>query len=229
MENIYSIEQLSPDIWSINEKNGRCFLLDGEKQSLLIDTGYGGGDLFEAVSRLTQKPVFVVNTHADPDHIGANNQFADIRMHPAEFDRYYSKLKPPAPPHAVWEGNTIDLGNFQLEVIFTPGHTPGAISLLERNRRFLIGGDNVQTANIYMFGPGRNIFAYIESLTKLCNMADSFDYIYSSHGNVKVGRDVLNGVLRGAKRLVDGELEGETAPQGLPCKLFKCDVCGFYY
>ena len=60
-------------------------------------------------------------------------------------------------------------------------------------------------------------------------MADSFDYIYSSHGNVKVGRDVLNGVLRGARHLVDGKLEEEAAPQGLPCKLFKCDVCGFYY
>ncbi len=57
----------------------------------------------------------------------------------------------------LWEGTVIDLGFWKFEVILTPGHTPGSIMLLDREKRLLISGDTIQAGDIYMFGPGRNL------------------------------------------------------------------------
>lgn len=53
----------------------------------------------------------------------------------------------------LWEGTVIDLGFWKFEVILTPGHTPGSIMLLDREKRLLISGDTIQAGDIYMFGP----------------------------------------------------------------------------
>jgi glyoxylase-like metal-dependent hydrolase (beta-lactamase superfamily II) len=64
--------------------HGIMYLLWGDTSALLIDTGYGSGDLRALVSSITDKPVKAVNTHAHFDHIGANYQFGDCWIHRAE-------------------------------------------------------------------------------------------------------------------------------------------------
>ena len=62
----------------------------------------------------------------------------------------------------AFEGDIIDLGERKLEVIHVPGHTPGSITLLDREERCLIGGDPVQIdGEIYMFGLHRDMEAYV--------------------------------------------------------------------
>ena len=48
--------------------------------AVLIDTGCGIGDLRKAVAGVTDKPVVVVNTHTQLDHLGSNRQFDEIAM-----------------------------------------------------------------------------------------------------------------------------------------------------
>lgn len=74
----YKIENAFSDKMPFNVY---CYLITGEKYSLLIDTMFGFGDLKAYCGTLTDKPVKVVNTHAHGDHIGGNYHFASCYMH----------------------------------------------------------------------------------------------------------------------------------------------------
>ena len=62
-------------------------LLVGEEKALLIDTGYGFGDVKGAVREITDKPLMIVNTHGHVDHTCGNYQFEeDIYISEADMD-----------------------------------------------------------------------------------------------------------------------------------------------
>lgn len=209
---MYEVFQLDATCWRIEEDGVRCFLLTGTKEALLIDSGLGTGDLKATVDRLTCLPIRLVNTHADRDHIGCNHQFPQAFMHPAEFDRYQEKQAPGLPaPTALWEGEGIDLGERVLEILLIPGHTPGSIALLDRASRLLFSGDSIQDGQIFMFGPGRNLPAYIASMEKLSRSIPLFDHIHPSHGSVTLEGDFLGPLLDGARRILRSELQGKAA------------------
>jgi len=44
---------------------------------------------------------------------------------------------------AITEGETVQLGDFFFEIVHTPGHSPGHISLFDRDRGLLLAGDLV--------------------------------------------------------------------------------------
>lgn len=84
----FTVERLSPDTWAISEYRHReethCYLLLGNREALLIDTGLGVADLGPVVRALTGLPLRVVTTHAHWDHIGSHAGFAHIAVHSLE-------------------------------------------------------------------------------------------------------------------------------------------------
>ncbi len=64
-------------------------------------------------------------------------------------------------------GDIFDLGNFVFEVLHTPGHSPGHISLFERNRRILFPGDLVGKGPAWYTPSSGGVIAYLDSLVKL--------------------------------------------------------------
>ena len=129
----------------------------------------------------------------------------------------------------LWEGEIIDLGHWKFEVILTPGHTPGSIMLLEREKRMLISGDTIQDGTIFMFGAGRNMPAFQSSLKRVMAMADTFDTIWPSHGSYPLTADIIPGILQGAQDLLDGKLPSQEPPWPMPCKKYTCDAASFLY
>ena len=63
-------QMIEKDYYCIEQDFVRSFLLLGESEALLVDTGLGGGGLRECVEQITKLPVTVVFTHADGDHVG---------------------------------------------------------------------------------------------------------------------------------------------------------------
>ncbi len=208
----------------------RAFLFTGTRQALLVDSTNGSGDLAGAVRTLTDRPVMLVNTHADKDHIGCNHQFPAAWMHPAEF-AYYAETcgAGSAPPAPLQDGETIDLGGRSFQVVLVPGHTYGSIALLDRENRILVCGDTVSTGPVFLFGRARNLDAYEVSLKRLLDLGGAFDTIYPSHGEFPVGRSQLENQLRCAQRLRRGELEPQEPLLPIPAKMFCSDGAGFYY
>jgi glyoxylase-like metal-dependent hydrolase (beta-lactamase superfamily II) len=77
----FKTRNLSGGVYSIYEPAGvGCHLIVGSERALLIDTGYGFGDIALAVKEITDKPVVVVNTHIHPDHSMGNNQFEEVAI-----------------------------------------------------------------------------------------------------------------------------------------------------
>ncbi len=200
--------QMNQDTWRMEDSGVRFFLLAGSEKALLIDSGMTVPDAGAVASTLTNLPISLLNTHSDMDHTGSNGLFASFRMHPAD-EENYRKSGQGGQLIPVFDGDEIDLGNRLLKIIHIPGHTPGSIAVLDVARRVLISGDPVQQhGRIFMFGPHRNMQDYISSLDKLENMADQFDQIWPSHGDLPVGPDILPKLREGAQKILDKKIMG---------------------
>ena len=131
--------------------------------------------------------------------------------------------------HPLWEGGIIDLGHWRFEVVLTPGHTPGSVMLLERDKRMLISGDTIQDGMIFMFGPGRNMPAFRCSLRRIMGLTDAFDTVWPSHGNYPLKPDIILDILRNARELAEGKLSAQEPPWPMPCKKYTGDKVSFLY
>ena len=124
-----------------------CYIVACEKtkQGVIIDPGGNEEDILSACKAENITVKYIVNTHGHPDHVCGNGKLkeatgADIVMHAADADffgqdrveQFFSQLGlPPSPPvdKRVEDGDKITFGNESLEVLLTPGHTPGGICL----------------------------------------------------------------------------------------------------
>ena len=224
------MKQLYENTWAELDVGVRIFLLTGVEKALVIDTGMNGLDIHSLVTAHTSLPYQLLNTHADRDHISSNAQFDALYMHPSEAAFYHNAQNGNGTILPVFDGDVIDLGGRELEIVHLPGHTPGSITVLDRQNRCLIGGDPIQEdGEIFMFGPQRDMDAYIASLKRL-SLRDDFDFIYPSHAEEKVSRDVIPRLIDGAKRILAGEIEGKQAERfGKTFCVFDVGVARFLY
>ena len=222
------MKELFQNTWAENDNGVRFFLLIGSERALVIDTGMTGPDIRAAVKEHTDLPYRLLNTHADRDHISSNAQFDAFYMHPSEAAFYRGAQGGKGTMLPVFDGDVIDLGGRELEIIHLPGHTPGSITVLDRRNRCLIGGDPIQEdGNIFRFGPQRDLGAYIAGLRRL-EKRDDFDCIYPSHAKEKVSRDAIGKLIEGAKRILAGEIAGtETERFGKTIRVCDAGVSRF--
>ena len=75
---------MNENTWRIEDGGVRLFLLAGTERALLIDSGMNLKTARDVAAGLTDLPLSLLNTHADRDHIGSNEQFERFYMHPAE-------------------------------------------------------------------------------------------------------------------------------------------------
>ena len=204
----YQIIQMNQNTWRIEDNGVRFFLLAGTEKALLIDSGMQVHTAGDIARGLTTLPVFLLNTHADMDHVGSNEQFESFYMHPAEEESYRNsgkrgRLIP------VQDGDELDLGDRKLRIVHLPGHTPGSIAVLDLGNRVLISGDLVQEhGRIFMFGANRNMQDYIQSLEKLEKMTGEFDELWPSHADIPIRPDVIGRLRDGAEKVLRKEIAG---------------------
>lgn len=137
------------------------------KKAGVVDPGGDVKRLLAAVAHDGLTVEYIIATHGHPDHVCGNRELQDatgakIVMHRADADffgkpevsSYFSMLgmePSPQPEILVEDGDVIRIGNEELQVIHTPGHTPGGICLL--NGVHLITGDT-----LFVGGLGRTDF-----------------------------------------------------------------------
>lgn len=226
----YRTIQIADGFYSIEQDYVRSFLVVGEQEALVIDAGLGSGELRKHIEGITKLPLTVIFTHADGDHIGGAAQFCRRLMHPSEFENYMGRHQNTVPMEAVWEGDILDLGNYRFEVILIPGHTPGSIALLEKDKHFLIGGDSVQLGKIYMFGRGRNFPAYLSSMKKLQDRRKDFHTVYASHDCLSVDAAIIPDLILAATKIMGGQIQGNEGEldSDKSIKCYRTDGVAFY-
>ena len=229
----FTIHKIAENIWAIEQNVVRGFLLVGLDRAVLVDTCFGG-DILCVCRSITDLPITLITTHSDGDHIGCDHQFPTQHLHSAEFDRYISRSKTPLHAAPLKEGDVIPVGEYRLEVLWIPGHTPGSIALLDREHRFLISGDTVQSGCIFMHGEGRDLAAFRDSIARLEDMRQEgiFDTLFPSHGDAVVPADILADHLALAEEVLSGEaVPAGPAPERFPetVRIYRHGRAQMYY
>lgn len=82
---IYRIEKLHEDLYCIRETESvNIYVILGEEKALVLDTGYGYGDLIGEIRKITDKPLVAAVTHGDPDHAMGSFHFDQVYINPAD-------------------------------------------------------------------------------------------------------------------------------------------------
>jgi glyoxylase-like metal-dependent hydrolase (beta-lactamase superfamily II) len=130
-DSIYKATRVAHKVWQIMEnKTVNIYVVEGKDSALIIDTGYGNGDLKSFVQTLTKLPLIVMNTHGHGDHIGGDAQFSRIYAHPEdikmiEYGLKNAKKKAAVTPSfiPVKEGFVFNLGDRKIAVRNARPHT----------------------------------------------------------------------------------------------------------
>jgi hydroxyacylglutathione hydrolase len=178
-------------------------LFDETKECIIIDPGcYDSGERAELADYIQNnflKPIKLINTHCHIDHVVGNKFVADKYNLKLEINKhdlpvleslmmvaamYNLKAEPsPAPSVFLNEGDVIEFGNSKLEILFTPGHSPGSITFYNKEQKFMIVGDVLFYGSIGRTDlPGGDYNTLISSIkNKLLPMGDEY-VVYNGHG-----------------------------------------------
>ena len=119
---LYPMVQFRKDTWEIDEFDcASIFLLIGSERALLIDTGFGIGDLKGAVEMLTDKPVTLVISHSHADHIGGVHQWSDAWIY-EESATLTGIVDPKRPQRTLEQANEARRDDIRLIASRNKGH-----------------------------------------------------------------------------------------------------------
>lgn len=204
------IIKIDDNTYRIEDDGVRFFVLTGTESALMIDSGMNTPDAKKIAEEITDLPLKILNTHADPDHVSGNAAFTECYLGPKDEAKFRSLGHEKEKILPVKEGDVIDLGGRKLIVIDLPGHTEGSIAVLDAEKKVLIGGDSIQSGHIYMFGRGRSMEEYRDSLEDLLkNHGEEFDIIYPSHDSFPVGKDLIPRLIDAAETVLAGRAAGK--------------------
>jgi hydroxyacylglutathione hydrolase len=170
---------------------------------IIIDPGcYYDAEKDKLVAFLAEnklKPTMLINTHCHLDHVFGNKFIAEkynltLQMHENEkpvlafaptsglmynlpFDNYEGDFI------YLNEGDTLKLGDDELQILLTPGHSPGSLSFYSAKNNFVIGGDVLFRNSVGRSDlPGGNHEQLIKSIKEKLLILPADTIVYNGHG-----------------------------------------------
>lgn len=191
--------------------NESIYLLEGSEKAMLIDAGTKMKNLDEVVAKITDKPVSLYATHAHPDHVGSAEYFSEINLNKGEtanMERMLANYK--GTVNYLEDGQIIDLGNREIEVVFTPAHTPGSTTYIDKEAGYGFSGDSFGSGNLLLFtGTFSDLIATCKKMGQQMD-EKNIAFLYPGHFNganpetrqrikdmITLSQDVLYGKVKG--------------------------------
>jgi len=179
----------------VGELETNSYILGSEKtkEAVIIDPGDDYEKIIECLKENGLKARSIINTHGHIDHIGADYKFdIPILIHkedshcltnPEEdvFIFFGRRFPPTKPSRLLKDGDKISVGDIEITVIHTPGHTPGGICL--KYDKILFTGDTLFAGGIGRTDfPGGSADELMESIREKLMTLDEDVTIYPGHG-----------------------------------------------
>lgn len=146
------------------DHNMACFVVEGNKKKVLIDASgkMEGKKIIKKLKSMNLIPDILILTHSHWDHAGGTNpivkEFPSIEVMASRhgikslqdargFNQWFSDVSPVLRPvenvMPLKEGDVIDIGNLELRIFETPGHTNCSLSILDETNKTLFIGDSL--------------------------------------------------------------------------------------
>jgi hydroxyacylglutathione hydrolase len=194
------------DVFADNPYGTNCWLLaaEGSAEALVVDPGFEPGVLHGMLYAAGLRPVAVLLSHAHADHAEQAGTFAGddlpVLVHEADavafddIDHWNPGFPNPlAPVHdlrRLADGEVLTLGGFSVDVLHTPGHTPGHCCFRIDAEDLFLSGDLVFAGSI-----GRSDFANSDpvamrgSLAKFLTLPDDLEVLTGHGPRTTVGQE----------------------------------------
>ncbi|MDQ3849376.1 MAG: MBL fold metallo-hydrolase [Actinomycetota bacterium] len=190
-------------MFTVGPVQENCFLArrDGSDRALMIDPGDEAPRLLEAVEQLGVRLEAILLTHTHFDHVGAVAPVARATGAPV----YCPKLEVAVlrdimayvpwpgfgpfeswdPEHTVEGGETLELAGFRIDVLFTPGHSPGHVTYSIRDEAALFSGDVLFHGSVGRVDlPGGDGPTLMRSLATIVNEFPAQTTIFPGHMSI---------------------------------------------
>lgn len=196
----------------VGQMGANCYLVydDSERICVLVDPGDDSGYITEKILELKLNPEAIIATHGHFDHIMGVFELQKTFNIPFlihKNDEFLVKLVGSAAKHFLKTkdvfipqidgylkgGDTFSTGSIRLDVIETPGHTPGGISLYSKSNSFVIVGDLIFKDGLV----GRTDHSYSSktnlkiSIARILSLAKE-TRVYPGHGDATSVGDLVN-------------------------------------
>lgn len=161
------------------DTNAYIVVCKSSRESILVDAPAEPGKILRQLSGT--RPKCIVLTHNHGDHTGALVEVksalrTQVAVHPLDSGEL------PCPPDIdLNDGDTLDIGKLRIEVLHTPGHTPGSTCLLVG--RYLLAGDTIFPGGPGHTGSPDDFKAIVQSIETRILVLPGETGIYPGHGD----------------------------------------------
>jgi glyoxylase-like metal-dependent hydrolase (beta-lactamase superfamily II) len=182
----------------VGELKTNCYIVASKdtRDAVIIDPGGEPEKIIEAIETDKLKPILIINTHVHPDHVSANSALAEkygivaalgehglilMKLYKDYFEEFSGlKLEDLRIEKLLYDGEIIHVGDIELKVIATPGHSKGSICLYAG--RSLFSGDTLFAGTYGRTDtPGGSEREILASIAKLMSLPDDTN-VYPGHG-----------------------------------------------
>jgi glyoxylase-like metal-dependent hydrolase (beta-lactamase superfamily II) len=188
-------------------ENSFLFRLDGSDRAVLVDPGEEADKLLAAIDQLGVKLDGILLTHTHFDHVGAVAPLAratgaevwcpEIEVPVlADIMRFvpwpgFGPFESYDADHTVAGGERLELAGMEIDVLFTPGHSPGHVTYSIPAEQALFDGDVLFAGSVGRTDlPGGDPATLMRSLAMLVEALPGETVVYPGHmGNTTIGRE----------------------------------------
>ncbi|WP_078379720.1 MBL fold metallo-hydrolase [Sutcliffiella halmapala] len=175
-------------------------LINSKQECLIFDPGSEGEAFISYIEEKALKPIAILLTHAHFDHIGAvdavrdhwkipvyihkkeKNWLMDPSLNGSQFFQLGPITAKPA-DHLIQQEEKLVISNFELDILFTPGHSPGSISFYHASTKTVFSGDALFAGSIGRTDlPGGNHDQLIKSIHDKLLVLPEETTVLSGHG-----------------------------------------------
>jgi glyoxylase-like metal-dependent hydrolase (beta-lactamase superfamily II) len=150
--------------------DGNAWVIGDDDEAIVIDPGSDAGAVRDAVG--DREILAVICTHGHATHVcaalaAADGDDAPVALHPKDLLHWHDTYPDDDPDSEMADGGIFEVADVRLEVIHTPGHTPGSVCLYCEELGVVFTGDTLLAG-----GPGRHEGIYPDFAGQLSSVGE---------------------------------------------------------